>query len=367
MKRIGIITFHRAINYGAVLQTVGLYQTLKNMKKSSGIEIEIIDYRNAFIEKMYSPFYSYNDSLIKSLVKVPLYFGLKFSKKRKFMDFIKENVILSKKYTQMNINDAETEYDIIITGSDQVWNDRCAEFDAVYFLNFVKESFKKNSYAASLGMKKIPQELEKEYKERLQDFNNLSVREESANVKLTQLLERKDIQTVLDPTLICDEMMWKKMASELFAQEKYILLYMVNSPIELLEFAKKLSQKTGYPIYFISDKLFSRHKALNYLSNVSPQEFLGLIKNAEYVVTNSFHGTAFSIIFEKNFYVELNTNMGINNRAKELLELTDLLERDIQYYEEIGISKIINWNEVKRKLEIERKSSLDYLKQMIDK
>ena len=98
MKKIGIVTFHRAINYGAVLQTVGLYQALRNMKKENEMEIEIIDYRNSFIEKMYSPFYSYKDSLKKAIVKVPLYFGLKCSKKRKFAKFVRENVELSKKY-----------------------------------------------------------------------------------------------------------------------------------------------------------------------------------------------------------------------------------------------------------------------------
>lgn len=363
MIRVGIITFHRAVNYGAVLQTVGLFKAITKIRRDC--KVEIIDYRNDHIEKMYSPFYSQEKNPIKRIIKMLLYANGRIQKKRQFESFIHDNTELSKKYDKNTIKEANDDYDIFITGSDQVWHNGCAAFDGAYFLTEVSDEEKINSYAASFGKERIPEDLVDEYRRRLVRFKNISVREKSAKTITNELLNRSDIEVVLDPTLLWDKKFWEQYSDDDNKKEKYILLYTVNTPIKLIEYAKKLSSITGYPIYYINDAIFKKDKDLNYVSNVSPQKFLGLIKNAQYIVTNSFHGTVFSIIFERNFYVELETDGGVNNRVRELLEMLGLVTRKINI-EKPNIDYVIDWKDVNDRLSEYRNNSIKYLSKVLE-
>ena len=169
----GIITFHRAVNYGAVLQTYALQEALRNLN----IDSEVIDYRDNIIDNRFKFFY---DKSLKKLVKDFIYFPIFYRKNKKFEKFIEGNIVTTKKIIRNcdELNQLK-EFDQYITGSDQVWNYRLTNWDEAYFLDFVKDNKKKNSYAASFGMNEIPKKEQEKYKSLLSQFNHISVREEN--------------------------------------------------------------------------------------------------------------------------------------------------------------------------------------------
>ena len=150
--KIGIMTFHRAINYGAVLQTYALQKYLND----SGYDAEVIDYRCDHMENFYK-ILSVKNKSIKQVIRGLLNFIYVYKKKSRFYGFLDQNVKISSKiYDKSNIGESNNEYDKFITGSDQVFNYACSQFDKNYFLEFVKNYDKKYSYAASFGMKEVP-------------------------------------------------------------------------------------------------------------------------------------------------------------------------------------------------------------------
>lgn len=171
--RIGIITFHRAINYGAVLQTYALQKFLN----VSNYDAEVIDYRCEHMENFYKTF-TIKDKSVKQIIRGMLNFKNTYKKKREFYRFLDQNVRISTEvYDKFNIDKANLRYDKFITGSDQVFNFACTDFDKTYFLQFVKNCDNKLSYAASFGMKEIPDSYVNDYKSLLSTFlNYLSVK-----------------------------------------------------------------------------------------------------------------------------------------------------------------------------------------------
>lgn len=361
--KVGIITFHRAINYGAVLQTLALQKTIEKFN----VEVEVIDYRCKTIEDNYSNIRIKKNRIFKDSFNSILSYSIRKSKKDKFYKFNKKNLNLSKEvyYSNKNLKNANSIYDIFITGSDQVWDNKCVNFDSSYFLSFVDESRKKNSYAASFAFSKLPIELTEEYRKRLCNFENISVREEAGKSIFTNLLNR-DISVDLDPTLLLDRNEWSLYAEDNFQKEKYILLYSVNKPKELFKYAEDISNKLGYKIIYINDSL-KREVNAEYLRSVSPSEFISLFKNAEFILSNSFHGTVFSIIFEKNFLVEINSkNNKVNHRSKNLLELLDLENRILENKQYKDWINNIDYSESKKILKHKRDESLNYLQNLLN-
>lgn len=359
--KIGIITFHRAINYGAVLQTLGLQKALEQIN----YDVEVIDYRCKQIEDDYKNF-KIGSNVIKDLVKSTLLYSVRSRKKRKFEEFNNKYLNLSKDVyrTYEDLLKANNEYDVFITGSDQVWDNKCAGFDKAYFLGFVEEPKKKNSYAASFSFGEIPNGMKDEYKKRLEDFNKISVREEKGRKIFGELLSN-EIRVDLDPTLLLKSEEWDKYASKNEEKEKYILLYNVNAPKNLFEYAEKLSKDTGYKIIYISDSPVKKINA-EYRKGISPSDYLALFKNAEYVLTNSFHGTVFSLMFEKKFIVELESINGkVNHRSKNLLNMLNLDNRILDGLDNRNCYNQINYREVNKILDRKRNESIKYLREIV--
>lgn len=319
--KIGIITFHRAINYGAALQTYALQKFLISRK----YDVEVIDYRCEYMENFYKTM-AFKGKTIKQDVRGLLNFYNSYKKKKQFRKFLSNNVRLSKKvYTKENIKEANKIYDKFITGSDQVFNFACSKFDTSYFLDFVEKPNKKLSYAASFGMKNVPKEYQVKYQELLSSFDDLSIREKDGQ-KIVKDLVKIDTELSVDPVFLLNVEDWYKIAKKP-KFEKYILIYKLNTSNLIFDFARKLAQKTGCKIIALNfdtvDKLKTRD--VKGISTASIEDFLGYFKYADYVVTNSFHGTAFSILFHKKFYVEaLQKNFKPNDRVESLLEITGL-------------------------------------------
>ncbi len=363
MGKVGILTFHRAINYGAVLQAYALNESIKNI----GYAPVTIDYKNPHIEKIYDPIH-FNYRSLKSFIGGVLTYNRRQKKKKSFEDFRTKFFVLDqisdlydKKYIKhLNL------YKKFLTGSDQVWNYAHTQFDKAYFLDFISDSSKKNSYAASFGFDWIPVEYVADYKKLLEDFNHISVREEQGAAIIKRLLNRK-AEVVLDPTMLLSKNDWVKI-SEDYRREKrdYILIYQVATSQSLLDFAVNLSKETNREIICISDALRKRIKA-TYVAGVGPQEFLGLLKNAKYIITNSFHGTAFSINFNKLFFVEmLPPPAKVNSRLENILDTFNLRSRQIINGNNDNIFNEIDYTTVNKKLELERQRSLNYLKRILD-
>ena len=333
--RIGIITFHRAINYGAVLQTYALQKYLN----ISNYDAEVIDYRCEHMENFYKTF-TIKDKSVKQIIRGMLNFKNTYKKKREFYRFLDQNVRMSTEvYDKFNIDKANLRYDKFITGSDQVFNFACSNFDKTYFLQFVKNCDNKLSYAASFGMKEIPDSYVKDYKSLLSTFSELSIRE-NAGQQIVKKLTGKDSELSVDPVFLLTAEEWEKLAKKP-KLKNYILIYKLNTSNLIFDFARKLSKLTGRKIVALNFDVVDQMKTpdIKGVYSASVEEFLGYIKYADYVVTNSFHGTAFSIIFHKEFYVEaLQKDFKPNDRVESLLCLTGLDECKVKTLEDCKVN-----------------------------
>lgn len=348
-KKIATLTFHRAINYGAALQTYALQKSIQKL----GYDTEVMDYRCDFLESLHNP-YSFK------LYRTPLHFlyalyknRIKRDNRKSFREFLQKNVTLSSVvYDKSNLKSAEQIYDAFIVGSDQVWNCNCTKFDKTYFLDFVEDKNKKYSYAASIGINLETDELKKEYQRLLSDYKVLNVREEQGRQELASM--GLEAQVAIDPTLLLDKKEWLKLAqkpSKLKFDEKYLLVYVIVETPTIFERAKKIAAQHKLEIIYINEMFFNKSGVKN-LNGVTPTEWLWLFANADFIVTNSFHGTAFSVNFEKQFAVEpLPVKTNVNSRIYDFLNLVGLSDRIFDkgleafedrsiHYQNVGIEKI---------------------------
>ena len=358
--KIGIITYHRPINYGAILQAYALQKIIKGL----GIECEILDYRNSKLEELHKK-KTINSKNLKHLIRDLLLLKNHNIKYEKFREFLSENLELSDPlYCIEDLNRIEVNYNKFITGSDQVWNYKINNMDPAYFLDFTENKSKKASYAASFGVSDIPDELRQKYFDYLHGFDVILTREKRGADIITELLS-KESHVVLDPTLLVSKEEWLKIAQEKYSiNEKYILVYAFGGSNNITNLAKKLSKNTGYKVLWISNT-YKLSNSIKYIKSAGPKEFLSLLINAEYVITNSFHGTAFSINFNKQFFTEfLPESKGTNSRMEDILDLFGLKDRIIYTNDSKLIDSLIDYNTVNSVLIAERKRSIHLLQKI---
>ena len=366
LAKIAIITFHRANNFGAVLQAYALQSTINDL----GHRNVIIDYRCNYVERLYRPFIVYDISLygvLKSMILiVPLMVrNVRFSKFRK-----EKLVSTSKEYSSLDIYEISDLYQIYITGSDMVWHwhnyNNVRVMDYNFFLSFVNDDRDRNSYAASFGTDELPLDIYKECSQYLSRFKNISVREKSAQKIITNMLCREST-VCLDPVLLLEKRKWLKLIGKNKRKKPYLVLYSIVKPTNTSIIANKIADELGVEVIQImasaSIKGIVNGRILN---SQGPIQFLELIYYSEFVVTSSFHGTAFAVLFNKPFIVDLYESGTYNNRSSELLELIGLKHRA---YESTDLKRIaletINWESVNKKIEDERRKSLMYINKVI--
>ncbi len=321
--KCGILTFHRAVNYGGLLQAYALQTTLQEL----GIEAEIIDYHCKSIEDLYRPKNWFSKRVLKHTISAMLYNGtIKFNNKG-FEKFRNQHLNLSAAVyeNELQLEKHQNQYDFFITGSDQVFSPTCAGFDKAYFLNFVDKRNKKYSYAASFGIENIPPHMENEYKNLLSDFNALSVRE-SSGASIIQNLINSTSFVHIDPTFLLSKEQWSNIASESQRKfdEPYYLIYSIGESKSLIAKAISDGKKDNKKVIYITDRVRNVKGVLNF-RNVNPEEWVYLIQNADRVYTNSFHGMSFCINLEKHFFAQyLCENTKANTRIESLLKQFDL-------------------------------------------
>lgn len=359
MKKVGILTYHNTTNYGAILQAYALQKKLIE----SGNDCDIIDYRCEAIEKNYKIIKINQSKNIKQLIKSILANSNKKCLKEKFEKFKDENLKISKdNYNRENINEVNDKYDEFVVGSDQVWNLNLCGGDTTYMLDFVKEDKKKNSYAASFGYNEVPKKYVDTTKRMLNTFKNICVREEQGK-KIIQDLIEKQADVTLDPTLLLNKKQWYSLIKNSDKNEKneeFILLYIVSPNKEIINFTKRLAKKEKCKIIFINNSIKNVFGMKN-IKTAGPEEFLKYIKDAKYVVTTSFHGVAFSINLEKQFFYGLSSeNNNFNSRIENLINILGLQDRKIK--NEIDNYKKIDYKKVNNILEEQRISSIEKIK-----
>lgn len=333
--KIGIVTFHAAYNFGSVLQAYALQQTIISM----GYDCEIINYRLKNQKEFYCNLYSLNFGFKRGVTSILRFRDHKYRKERakKFECFISNQLVLSNKEynTFEQLKEIKDYYDILITGSDQVWNINCpAEFlhepkESIlgYYLAFASSRVKKISYAASLGDMKPEQIME--FVPYINDYKYISVREKKSAAILSEMIGRK-IKTVLDPTFLLDAEEWNKLIGNTQINEKYLLFYSLgrqHSTNNKLEEVKRLADRNNLKVYAITPFCSVKVDGVVELSDAGPIDFLRYLRDAFFVVTDSFHGSAFSINFNKPFY---SLTSDLNSRIGQLLKAVSCTERMVQ-------------------------------------
>ncbi len=339
-KKIGILTFHEADNYGATLQAFALLRTVNKYGKG-----EIINYHCQFIIDQVK------DCGKVSLGKKIVATLFKMKKHRAFLSFSKENMSLSREYTITTRNELNGQYSLILVGSDQVWNIECTNSDKTYFLDNIQDKTLISTYAVSFGSGPY---LGNDYEELLSHFHTISLREEKYIDQLEKV--NPNIRIDVDPTMLLKEEEWKSFIRKPLVSKKYVFVYLVGEQINLLKKADEYAKKNGCIV--ITNK-----KSFEFFLHCSPIDFLNWIYFADCVFTNSFHGTVFSIVFHKKFTVECKTRGGYNNRSSSLLKKTGL---DFVILDNWEGQENKDWDKVEQVLKDMRENSLNYLKGIIN-
>ncbi len=315
IMKTAILTFQDALNYGAVLQAYALQHTLE--KTFSPDEVGVLNYHCPIIRQKHAPTYvSKKGNPVKGFLKMLRYYPLKKRRKEVFDAFKARYLNLISYDTPEEKKRFSQAFDAIVVGSDQVWNTDLTDNDAAYFLSDFS-SMKRFSYAASIGKREINAQEAERYKA-LASLDRISVREASAKQILSTIIPN-DVYTVPDPVLLLDQAEWRTVAKPYgdLKPGSYVLLYQFNTGASLVNFAKQKAAERGCKVVSIQN-VDKQIPGAQVICDASPDEFVWLFDNAACVVTNSFHGTMFSVIFEKEFYSE--TKMNRSTRIVELLQ-----------------------------------------------
>lgn len=354
MKKIGIITFCNCMNYGAELQAFALQKKLNML----GVDAEVINIEKEFgvlegsirtvFDAIVSRYKKYGllkgTSKTIELIKTKLAAKQaqrdnvdKLEEKHKIFDDFWNTYIRHSDtfYTLENLRNIKyLPYDTIVAGSDQIWNYMQTRYLDVFFLNFANAfGAKKVAYAASFSVEKIPSDLRPIYKPLIENMDTISVREDTGVNIVEECSEKKAIQ-VLDPTLLLTSSEWVEFIGNpnyIKEDKRYVVIYTLSGSKYIYNLAKKIGKQLNAEVVNIKSG-YTRVKGdegINHLYNVGPREFISVFNHAVYVITDSFHGTAFSINFNIPFTTLLNPVSKINGRALSILRMTNTMNRMI--------------------------------------
>jgi hypothetical protein len=354
MKKVAIVTFHKAHNYGAVLQAYALKEIIKNL----GYDVKFFNYSPDWIIDHYLLFPKINNENIVTKVKRNLGYYLdikrRLARHNGFEFFIRDNL------NSWDKEDLDYIQNIVV-GSDQIWNPKItSDFDkeCFGFIN-VNNNAKIISYAAS--MESINPDLSKQFFSMLNNVNKIGVRENSLKEYIENNVSDVDVFHNLDPTLLLNAKDWKEISSKSINYKPYLLVYENYKDNNTHELAKKIASKRGLEIKILTASACWRDSK-RILSDANPLDFLTLFANASFVVTTSYHGLAFAINNSVQF-VYINVSNGVNNRATSLLQVLDLSSYFIlaDKFNEDNYENI-DYIGVNNKLDVLRKESIDFLK-----
>ena len=380
MKRVGILTIHNSPNYGACLQAYALYTYLS---EQADVSCEMIDLHRPH-EKGYTPskrFKPYRSMQPNAWERIKIRLRKLLDKgessdlysigaRPKFEDF-NRSIKLSRPYWGIDeLYACPPDYDIYVTGSDQVWNPTQPYCLEPYFLTFVPKGKKKISYASSIAVTELMADEKQDFQRWLSDYDVISVRERHAQQLLAPLISRP-VNLSADPTFLLDTKTWKTLAANPEGNSPYILLFTLDYDVNLLRFAIRISKEAGLRLIYLNQLLPNLNSEdCVALRDAGPKEFLGYIANSDMVITNSYHATVFSIILEtKCFYTYI---AGYNQRGSRIVDLLTtfglqphLLRQDLSEDYVTLSSRRIDWSRIREVTQRERDGGREFLKKAL--
>ena len=372
--KTGLVTFYHIHHYGALLQAAATERAVESL----GSRCEIIDYYvnqdNALFRKPTGLGSAAADA------HTALHYAALKTRYQRFEQFAKDHLHISdRRYESLEaLRAAELPYDVILSGSDQIWNPKIfpdGRFDPVFFGAFSPK--RKIAYAPSFGIPRVPEGMEGELRGYLDQFSHLSVRERQGQ-RIVEETAGKSVPVVLDPTLLLTAEQWAAMANSPaecpdragdYAPGGYILCYCISKPGALAPYIRKLADTTGLPVVQLCGIRRKVHPRARCVLDAGPAEFLGLFRNAACVCTNSFHGTVFSVQFQKPFFTAVApAELAAPERSRTFSILTTLglTDRIIGKGDTAGLEDTIDWDAVGARLAGARRSSMDYLKAALE-
>lgn len=362
-KKVGIITWHYFPNFGSALQAYALQSTVESL----GYKVKILNYRDekygkrnrikCYVQCLLHIIFSKNERLSSRFCYPFQYFQKKY---------LNETRIVKDSHQLSAIS---RHFDCIICGSDQIWAPNV--LNPIYLLNFVPEGVKKLSYAASIGLDRIPEKLIPQYAEAISDFHFVSVRE-STGAGILKETCGISAEVVLDPTLLVRAAQWEKLENvggvkNKIGDKKYVFCYFLKPDHEYKNNVLKYAEKNGLNIIGCSQNQEDALWMNKLLKGIGPKEFLWLIHHAEVVLTDSYHGTIFSLLFHKRF-VTLerflnNDEICQNSRIYQLRTYFNLENQIIPYDKDVLWNpEKVDYDKFEQTLKTLRKNSTDFLK-----
>ncbi len=363
MKAV-VITRHAITNYGSLLQSIATLDILRNLY----LDCKIINYirtdekyKNA--EKtLLKQKPNFNNNFLKRIIYLSLRQPWAILSGRKFSVMCSKYLNLTMLYSNINeLKQNKPIADIYITGSDQVWGPVMnGEYDSAYFLSFTEDSDRRIAFAASFGRTNFDENTQEFFKKWLSRYEAIAVREDSA----VQLLNSWGINAkqVIDPTLMLDSQYWNGYTK--IINKKYILVYQIHNDKRLTRYAKSVAKKANLPLIRLSASMHQIFRGGKFKFCPDISEFLSYIKNAQCLITDSFHGTAFALNFNTPFVEILPGETSTRNMS--ILRLTGLTDRVLQNEADVDLAlKPIDFTYANRVLDEKRKEGIAILSEML--
>ncbi len=352
--KIATLAYQRHENVGAQLQL----WALQNKIIERGHECEVIDYICDAADRIFGPASfrvkgpkKYFTSCVGAITRIP--------KKSAFISFRKNQLITTKKVDKRNVKSLDGCFDGYIVGSDNVWNSCLTGLDKNYFFDFVTDKSKTASYAASLGLPAVPEDEREAFKKALAEFSFVTLRERAAAEDIAKM----GIPAVesCDPTLFYTAGEWDTLAKRVKRPEHYIMVYHMSPSRSFVRFARELSRLKGLPLVYVPFPTgFCR---CSMRPHIGPREWLDLIKHADYVLTDSFHGSVFSCLYGRNLFIKISQ---LGERLRNLTEHLGLEDRIVTTPQQAAALPDMDTKEVLSRIEDYRRAGLENLDRILE-
>lgn len=362
-KKVGVLTWHYYSNFGSQLQSYALLYTLKSL----GLNSELIDYRQDGLYDL-AP---WKRALYYLATLFPYYIVKRIGEKYLFPRFRFEREFLKLKIKPLKkkeLPNVAKKYDCVICGSDQIWAPNV--YNSTYMLDFVPEKVRKVSYAASIGLNEIPDVLVPKYREYIGRLDNVSVREDKGK----ELLFHKcgiESTVVLDPTFMVSVKKWDSLTISPRLRKKYMFCYFLKVNHKYKKSVMRFAREKGLDVYGVSDNPHdSEWMTLLQWRIIGPREFLGFIRDAEMVVTDSYHCTIFSLLFRKKFATierfSSDETVCQNSRILQLIKYFGISKQVVAASENFDIpEEEPDYVAIARKISVLRDESLEFLRKTV--
>ena len=357
--QIGILTFHYAVNPGSALQAFGLWKTINSLDKD--ISCNIINYQESNYRNLFMGLPK-RASITSCIVQ--LFMRYSFLKYQRFWKKVAGAVKPQKRLNEKDLENIKG-YDCIVAGSDQIWNTELTNKNFNFFLPFI-DKVKKISYAASIGLHDFPEEDKRIITKYLNDFSCISVREPEGQNAIEALIGKRP-ELLIDPTLLLDKKQYERIAKRPHFIGKYIFLYLRHKNSEVVPYAKEMAKIKNIQIVECHGGIRKIYNDDKIIWQPTPDEWLGWILNAEYIFTDSFHGCAFCINLNKQFFVKISSaNFKMSSRIFHILDKYGMRSRIIENTEDLKHKSDIDFSISNAQLLKDREDSLEYLRKALD-